>query len=435
MTWLLGNRALSPAEVLPGVSKVTLLGEAGDGRPLARGDACGADVPVNRRVPRTSHPRPQLGSGLRWLVLLLIGLLVLAGCTGRSLISWGSGWSATAASDGVLFVGNKQGEVLAFEAITGDSPREKWRFPREGEEKLGGVFGMPAVGEELLFIADKGDRDGKGGRLFAIGKESGARQWVKGIEGGIVGGPALSESHGLVMVGSDDGSLYAFHAAGDAPGRMAWRFASEGRIWSTPVVGEGAVYFGSMDRHIYALSLDDTSGAAGTSLWKYKTGAAVVSTPLLLDGMVIVGSFDQKLYALDSKTGALLWSFAGDGWFWAGAVSDGEQIYAATMGGTVYALDKKGSPVWSSPFRADSPIVSTPAVVGDAIVVATDAGRLYLLSADTGTAVEVFKDLGARVKGPLSQQGTMVFVGVDDSTVRGVDAKRWVQRWNVSTKK
>ena len=149
---------------------------------------------------------------------MLIGLLVLAGCTGRSLISWGSGWSATAASDGVLFVGNKQGEVLAFEAITGDSPREKWRFPREGEEKLGGVFGMPAVGEELLFIADKGDREGKGGRLFAIGKESGARQWVKGIEGGIVGGPALSESHGLVMVGSDDGSLYAFHTAGGCSG-------------------------------------------------------------------------------------------------------------------------------------------------------------------------------------------------------------------------
>ena len=260
-----------------------------------------------------------------------------------------------------------------------------------------------------------------------------------------MGGPAVAESEGLVLIGSDDGNLYAFHITGDTPGKMAWRFPTDGQIWSTPVAEDGVVYFGSMDRHVYALRLEEGLNLAGRLLWKYRTGGAVVAKPLLSDGpngrMVIVGSFDKKLYALKAATsnpaGEPVWAqpFEGSAWFWAGAVSDGSAIFASSMDGTVYALDKRGTPVWLAPFKAESPIVSTPVVVGNEVVVATDRGKLHLLSASDGTKLEVSKDLENRVKAPLSRDGAMVFVGVQDRTVRGVDAEQWTEEWQVSTRK
>ena len=302
---------------------------------------------------------------------------------------------------------------------------------------------MPAIGKEFVYVGDSEWREGRTGNLYALRKDRDASstnilkrgEWVRPIEGAIVGGPALAEAEGLVLVGSDDGNLYAFETTGDAPGRTAWHFPTDGPIWSTPAVGDGVVYFGSKDRYIYALSLQEGLAQASRLLWKYKTDGDVVAMPLLLEGMVVVGSFDQKLYALDSKTGALLWSFKGDGRFWASPISDGRSIFAPTMHGSVYAVDKTGAQIWDSPFKAESSIVSTPVVVGEEVVVGTDQGKLHLLSARSGETLEFSKDLPGRVKASLSKHGAMVFVGVLDSTVREIHVARWVESWRISTKK
>ena len=387
-----------------------------------------------------------------WLFLLLLVLaLVLAGCRPGNLIGWGPGWSATAVSDGVVYVGTRQGEVLALDAKNGE---KIWRFAPGEDQLLGGVFGMPAVGEQFIYVGDKGDREGMGGRLYALRKDRESTdsiqtdrgEWDKPMldGGGIVGGPALAEDDGLVLVGSDDGSLYAFHTTASTSGGTAyltgdraWRFSTDKQIWSTPAVGDGVAYFGSMDRNIYALSLKpELEPGESRLLWEYKTGGAVVSKPLLLTGdkMVIVGSFDEKLYALHSETGDFLWSFEGDGWFWAGAVSDGKHIFAPSMAGTVYALDKKGSSVWRSHLEGGSPIVSTPVIARGKVVVATDRGTLHFFRTNSGEEPELHRELRSRVKAPLSSEGNLVFVGVEDSTVRGINVDQWQQVWQVSTK-
>ena len=387
---------------------------------------------------------------------MVLAASLLSACSPGNLINWGDGWNALTARDGILYVGTRQGEVLALDGITGDSPSIKWRFapqkPDEGERDLrvGSVFGMPAVGEQYVYVGDRSEgnkRDGRNGRLYALRKDRGSNsntlesgEWFRDVQGGIVGGPALAEKQGLVLVGSDDGKLYAFHTTGDTaekitPGDRAWIFETDGQVWSPPVVGNGIVYFGSMDGHVYALSLEEGLNRAGRLLWKYKTGGAVVSKPLLLDGMVIVGSFDKTLYALDARAGTSLWSFKGDDWFWAGPTSDGELIFAPTMEGTIYALDKNGNPGWFEPFLADSPIVSTPVVVDDRLGVASDRGRLYLLRTRSGEQDEQSIPPGKRIKGSLSSNGSVVFVGVTDNTVRAYSvAERWTQKWRFSTK-
>ena len=373
--------------------------------------------------------------------LAALATLALASCGSRTLIAWGKGWSTPAASDGVVYVGTRQGGVLALDAFKGDV---LWRFSPEKDERLGAIFGRPSVGSGFVYVGDRGDRAGRDGKLYALRKDRGdggsirrdQGEWVRpptrGALGAIVGGPALAEDEGLVMVGSDDGNLYAFRTTGERQGEMAWSFPTGAQVWSSPVATNGTVYFGSMDKHIYAVHT--TGDRAGKMSWKYETGGAVLSKPLLLDGMVIVGSFDRKLYALDSNSGAFRWSFSGDEWFWAGPATDGETIFAPSMGGTIYALDRKGNPEWTIPFEAASPIVSTPVVVDDKLVVATDGGLLHLLSTRSGEELEASKDFGKQIKGPLSREGSLVFVGAEDSTVRAVDVVAWDVKWLVSTK-
>ena len=422
-------------------------GQVCDGNPLAINDRSPGHNALKRR-PYTARLR-KAGS---LLLLSLVLLLTLAGCGVSNLIAWSPGWSATAVSDGVVYVGTREGHILALGASGGE---EIWRFSPEKQLRLGGVYGTPALGSEFVFVGDRGDREGrdaKDGKLYALKRDRGSNgsiernqgEWVKppteGAIGAIVTGPALAGAQALVLAGSHDGNMYAFQTTGDRPGNMSWVFPTGGQIWSTPVVGDGVAYFGSMDQNIYAVSLDE-----GTLLWKYETGGAVVSSPLLLDGMVIVGSFDKKLYALGSRTGELLWTFEGDGWFWSSPVSDGKSIFASSMGrstigtytkpgGTVYALDKNGDSLWLPAFNAESPIVSTPAVVGDKLVVGTDGGKLHILSTDSGEKLEVSKDLGRQVKAPLSKEGNMVFVGTENGTVRAIDVDAWGEVWCVDTK-
>jgi len=67
-----------------------------------------------------------------------------------------------------------------------------------------------------------------------------------------------------VYVGSADGCLYAF-AAGDGSQIFA-PFCTGQKIWSTPAVSSGVVYFGSMDKKVYAID-----AATGESRWPQRS--------------------------------------------------------------------------------------------------------------------------------------------------------------------
>jgi outer membrane protein assembly factor BamB len=154
----------------------------------------------------------------------------------------------------------------------------------------------------------------------------GTQRWKYKTGGPVPATPAVAGA--VVYVGSYDGKFYALDAT---TGKARWKFATDGRaaaskrrnlhgmlpknqtiadpfdvFLSSPVVAQGAVYFGSGDGHLYAL--DATSGALN---WKFKTGDVVHSSPAYADGVVYFGSWDSYFYAVDAKTGAQRWRFQG----------------------------------------------------------------------------------------------------------------------------
>ena len=392
-----------------------------------------SDSPPPRPVARRF--RPALWAYLAALAALLT--LTLAACTGRDIGGVSSGWNALTASDGVVYVGTKNGRVQALQDGDSDVPASVWRFPRsdsDSSEDLRGVFGTPLVAEGLLFVA------AENGFLYALDPENGSsddRGWrrPRGRPQGLsplVAGPAYDPINRLVLAPSEDGKLYAYVAdSGEDADTWAGAFQTGGKIWSSPVVdtldGIAMAWFGSHDHRIYAINV-----STGEEIWNYRTGGVVAGRPLLFDGMVIAGSFDKKLYALDARDGSLLWDFEGGNWFWAGAVTNGDAVFAPNMDGSIYALSRDGILRWQ--YDSGAPIVSRPALVPAGLAAANRNGELILLDVSRGESQRELRKLtlgDAEITAPLYAVGDSIFVGSEDGSVRRVDAttRRPLEEW------
>ena len=68
------------------------------------------------------------------------------------------------------------------------------------------------------------------------------------------------------------------------------------------------VVVGSQDGTVYGLDAQ-----SGWVVWRFRTGKAVISSPCVVDGVVYVGSADNNVYALEAKTGRQVWKYATEG--------------------------------------------------------------------------------------------------------------------------
>lgn len=216
---------------------------------------------------------------------------------------------------------------------------------------------------------------------------------------------------------------------------LAWKFATNGSVISSPSVANGIVYFGSQDNNIYAL------GAwSGNLIWKFITQDAQVSSPAIVNGKLYTGGDDGYVYCLDAYTGALYWKtfVNGDLPYTYGsfvlksspAVSDGN-VYVGSLDGFMYAIDaNSGDIVWSC--KTGGPILSSPAVVDGAVYFTSEepnSGALYKLDAATGSLgwkqqlpYEYQFTGGNEMMGSPSVADGMVFASSDLRTYYGIDA-------------
>ncbi|HEX2905479.1 MAG TPA: PQQ-binding-like beta-propeller repeat protein [Phototrophicaceae bacterium] len=111
--------------------------------------------------------------------------------------------------------------------------------------------------------------------------------------------PIVAE--GKVYIGTINRVMYALDAL---TGATRWEFATGGPILQSAAYANSLVVFGSMDGYLYALNASN-----GSLKWKYKTGAGVSAAPIIAKGLVLVGSRDGLFYAVDLASGALKWSY------------------------------------------------------------------------------------------------------------------------------
>lgn len=316
---------------------------------------------------------------LRNVVPLMFLLLIAAGCAN---VAKPEGWASPGIVDDRLYVSLRDGEMSSLDAGTFET---LWTFPaddefacgdgREEEHDLRGIYGRPAVGDDLVFM---GAYDSN---VYALNKEDGSCQWLFETGDWIVGGVVLSGD--LLYVPSTDGKLYVVN-----PETGEEVLSVEvGDVWSTPTITDDGehIYVATMDGEMWKFGTDPLVPAWDTN---FEVSTGLLTSPVeASDDIVIVGGIGHKLFGVNTANGREEWTFEGKNWFWGEPAVDNGTVYATTLGARAYAIHvATGEEIWE--FEAVHPIRAGAVVSGDTVIVVDDKGIVNLIDAATGDLIQ-----------------------------------------------
>jgi outer membrane protein assembly factor BamB len=285
-----------------------------------------------------------------------------------------------------------------------------------------GVFPHEACNSEVLSLGDlllvstsNGQNEGhtrvpspRAPSLIAVDKRSGELVWRAIGAGdkvlhGAWSSPVAANVDGRMQVlfGGGDGWLRAYDAAS---GQEVWRFdgnpkdvrwlpragvLSRSAIIASPVFADGRVFIamgqspghGNAPSFVYAISPNGQGDVTKSAVfWTSREVGRVVGTPIVKDGLLYVGDVGGTVHCLDAATGARLWKHETNDVIWGCMLLAGDRLYVGNAGGLMTVLRAGRRKELLAQIEMDAPLYSRPAVVGDALYLAT-ANRLYRIAA------------------------------------------------------
>lgn len=353
--------------------------------------------------------------------------------------------SQTVHAQDAMFRGNPQHSGVYVGVGMPRFSEVKWQFHTDGQ-----VLSSPVAAGDTLYVGSSDHY------LYALDLTAGTVKWKFKTDSRITSSPAVSG--GVVYFGSFDSNFYAVDAAS---GKLKWKFKTSGErrfagthlhgaepasetmpdpfdfFLSSPVVWNGAVYFGSGDTNIYALDAD-----TGNLKWKFKTGDVVHASPAISEGTLFVGSWDSYFYALDAATGKEKWRFkTGED----PAIHNqvGIQSSAAVAGGAVYfgcrdsklyAVDAAtGKEKWSFSNNG-SWVIASPAVQDGNVYFATsDSGLFHVLDAKTGVKLFSLDFKNWPMFSSPAIAGGLAYIGSHQGKLFAIDLKTQKVAWTFET--
>jgi len=237
-------------------------------------------------------------------------------------------------------------------------------------------------------------------------------------------------SNDAIYVASSDGKVYSLDKVfGDSN----WEsdILSE-KLWKTPVIEDDALYVSTFDGHIYSLSTKD-----GALLpWAFKADIGFASSPAIYQDTIFVGAFDNNLYAIKIGGNEPLWKFQGGRWFWAAPVIRDGIVYAGCLDGKMYAISAEtGELKWEC--DTHHPVVSSPVWDGDLLIVADEAGEIFVFDTNARPENKVMLpmktiSINASVQGALCIHDEIVYVHAQDNCLYALDIARGGINWKLS---
>lgn len=191
---------------------------------------------------------------------------------------------------------------------------------------------------------------------------------------------------------------YTAPPAAHAYGGLAWAVRTDGSIHASPVVARGVAYVGSSDGHLYALGVRD-----GRRRWRTKLGDAVGGSVAVVRDTAYVQTVNGTFAALRTPDGTVRWR---------------------------RSLGPPARLAWG--FESGDYYASSPAVVGDTLVVGGADGFVYRLDATTGRTVWKFAT-GGRVRSSPAVANGVVYAGSFDGYVYALDLGSGALRWRHAT--
>jgi len=320
-------------------------------------------------------------------------------------------------------------DTKGFDDGENDGPYREEIFTGKGAADIVWQLDMPALGvfpheacnSDVLALGDllvvgtsNGQNEGHtrvpsphAPSLIAVNKHTGGVVWRAIGAGdrvlhGAWSSPVAANVNGRVQVlfGGGDGWLRAYDPAS---GHEIWRFdgnpkdarwlprrgvLSRSSMIASPVFADGRVFvaMGQSPGHFNGPSLMyaiDPNGQGDVTesgrVWISRDVGRVVGTPIVKDGLLYVGDLGGTVHCLDVSTGAQLWKHETNDAIWGSLLLAGDRLYVGNEAGLMTVLRAGRRKELLAQLEMDAPLRSRPAVVGDALYLAT-ASRMYLIA-------------------------------------------------------
>lgn len=329
------------------------------------------------------------------------------------------------------------------ETLAADRLQLAWTVSLDAES----IDGSPAVVEGRVYVGTAT------GKVVCVAAADGAKLWERATGGAVLSAPAVDG--GRVFVGSADRFVYALAAT---DGRVLWRHRTRGAVVAPPLVHEGRVYVGSMDGTFNCLAADtgrvvwSVSESAGISAgavlagdalyygdeagqiqsrgldgklrWSYQVKGSIVATPTVagdsllvpvMSGTALSPPHTDCLLVLNRESGEKRWAMHRQSSIMHTPASDGSSVYVATVSGylsetEMFALRvADGQQLWRR--KLGGVADSSPAQVGEYLLLGNHDSNFYVLSARTG-AVALTVPLGGKAFASPAISNGSVFIGI-----------------------
>ncbi|MEI7924731.1 MAG: PQQ-binding-like beta-propeller repeat protein [Chloroflexota bacterium] len=285
------------------------------------------------------------------------------------------------------------------------------------------LYAAPLVAGNAVYLVAY---DGRVVRLNLDGNNLG-QQWVTDLGEQVVATPVLRGDR--LYISTEHGRLEVLNTANGT--RITSNRPTEGRVWGAPALQETRIFIGTLDSsELLAVNAD-----TGNVEWKQK-GVGAAAGDLVLEGdLLVVPSFDRTIHALATTDGVERWRFAGDGWFVGRPLVTKDTIYAGSMRGSVYALDRAGKMLWRFQ-RAPLEFRAAPILAGDTVIAAGRDGTIVGLDAKTGAEKWTRSADSAVIEANGVLVDGAVYYSTDDHRLLRLDpAKGDIQTFNVQPPK
>lgn len=278
-----------------------------------------------------------------------------------------------ALNEGVAYLADKYGNVRALRL---SDQKVLWDIQKDHRD-VGPPTDTtaPAYDDGHVYVAFQG------GELVSFDAETGEIAWKRNMQTGLQSSPIVVD--GRLYLGSEKAILFALDAR---TGRTVWTYKAPTPIKTSPSVDSGTVYFGDYSGSLFALDAQKVR-----LVWKTDTTDTVpggsggfYSSPAVAGGRVYAGRDDGIVYALDQKTGKQSWFFQTEGDVYgspAVAKVPGQPltVYIGSYDSRLYALNARtGVKEWD--FDVGGPVPGTATVVGRTV---------YTSSFKTGKSIGV----------------------------------------------
>lgn len=279
-----------------------------------------------------------------------------------------------AANANAVFVADPKGKVTAFAAPNG---QQLWRTNIHAHITSG-----PSIGEGLVVVATAD------AQVFALNQTTGAIVWHVAVPNQVLAAPQIGQ--GKVIINTISGKLCALASNN---GQQLWVYDHGAPVMilrgsSVPQIVGDKVIAGFADGKLAAFSLDQ-----GTLLWQQTIavpqGASqvqqmvdIVADPVVANGVIYVATYQGNIAALTLQSGQILWQQHISSY--TGLVLGQQQVFITDAQGVVWAFARSNGVVNWRQTQLMNRVLSPPALMNNAIVVADGEGYVHWLSPQDG---------------------------------------------------